>query len=164
MYLYSSDTNSLKIMLSKSDAEQFILNQPSLTMRKSIIQAIFKAALPKSKFTVYKENISARLIEYPEGKFILEFTKNQQIKRQDKKVLHCYYCANLNELARILRQLIAKNARISRLYFKGDRYFLLSEKCADSKICNSSEHIEGVLEEYAHLISKNAAKEIERLL
>lgn len=159
MYLYSSDTNSMKIMLSKSDAEHFILNQPSRALRKSMIFAIFKVALPKSKLSLCRGNIYARLFEYTKGRFILEFRQEKPIQQ-----LYCYSCSNLNEVAQTLRNLIEKKAETSKLYCKGNRYFLLSEKRAHTEIYNKSEYIDSVLEEYAHLISKNAAKEIEGLL
>lgn len=159
MYLYSSDRNTIKVMLTKSDAEKFILNEPSPIIRKSIIYAIFRAALPKSRFSLYKGSVSARLIEYPDGKFILEFAKEKP-----NKTLRCYVCKNLSEVAQRLNTLKSKNAKISKLYCKGKRYFLISEKDISGKILTNSEHIEGVMEEYADLISKNAAEEISGLL
>ena len=164
MYLYSSDTNCLKIMLSKSDAEQFILNQPTLTMRKNIILAIFKAALPKSKFAVYKGSIAVRLLEHSKDNFILEFTQKKQIKLQQKNKSHCYYCENLKEVKSVLKRLISINTKNCKLFYKDNKYYILSEKYIDIKLYSSSEYIEQVLEEYAHLISKNADKEIVELL
>ena len=162
MYLYSSDRNKLRITLSKADAELFILTEPSQNIRKYILTAIIKAALPKSNFLPRTGKISARLIESPKGRIFLEFTnKNEE---QISQQLKCYLCANLKEVAELLKQLKVKSAKVSRLYSNSNKYYLLSEKDLNGNIFCRSDCIQGVLEEYADLVSQNALKEIYKLL
>lgn len=165
MYLYSSDSNSIKVILSKTDAELFIINQPSHIIRSRIILAIFNAALPNSKFTLSTGKISAKLLEFSKEEFILEFTQRKPINTKIKKTLYyCYKCSSLNEVSNQLGNLIKDNAKVSKLYCKDKNYFILSEKQTNDKIYIVSEHIDGVLQEYANLISENATEEIAGLL
>jgi negative regulator of genetic competence, sporulation and motility len=78
--------------------------------------------------------------------------------------LNCYSYKNLISLKRALKKLQVRNAIISELYLRADKYFLLSEKRINEKLFIKNEYIKSILSEHATLISKNALKEVYELL
>ena len=67
-------------------------------------------------------------------------------------------------LKRALIKLQIKNAKISELYLRANKYFLLSEKRIDEKLFIKNEYIKQILHEHAKLISRNALNEVIKLL
>ncbi|MBR2043169.1 MAG: hypothetical protein IJ946_02395 [Clostridia bacterium] len=78
--------------------------------------------------------------------------------------LNCYRFENIKSLKRALIKLQIKNAKISELYLRANKYFLLSEKRIDEKLFIKNEYIKQILNEYAKLISRNALNEVIKLL
>lgn len=164
MYLYSSDSNSIKIILSKSDAKHLIFNQHSLNMQKNMVSAIFWAALPKTKFSLNERTISVKISEFSKEKYILEFYSKKQRNSAAVRPLFCYKFHNFKSAARLLKTLINLKANILKLYYRENTYFVLSDKPVYGEIYTASEQIKGILEEYCHLISKNVSKDMGNIL
>ena len=81
-----------------------------------------------------------------------------------RQTQNCYIAENLNKTANILQKLKSKNAKHSELYFKNEKYYILSEKQITAVSEKSVKLIKGYLEEYAKLISKNALTDVLKLL
>lgn len=164
MYLYSSDSNSIKIILSKSDAKHLIFNQHSLNMQKNMVSAIFWAAFPKTKFSLSGRTISVKISEFGKEKYILEFSSKKERNCATVKPNFCYKFHNFKSAARLLKTLINLKANIIKLYYRENTYFILSEKPVCGEKYTASEHIIGILEEYCYLISKNVREDMKKLL
>ena len=81
-----------------------------------------------------------------------------------RQIQNCYIAVNLKETADILQKLKLKNAKLCELYFKNEKYYILSDKQITEVFGKSSKLIKGHLEEYAKLISKNALTDVLKLL
>ncbi len=78
--------------------------------------------------------------------------------------INCYIAKNLNEISKILDMLRYKNAHCSKLFYKSNTYYILSDKSINTAYKINSNFIGGLIEEHATLISDNAINEVLNLL